>query len=105
MEQVLIQLVLMIVKETLAKIQGGNNKTVVWSTALPISDLIGKGEQILGLPCQINQISNSSRPNNCSLYSMNSRLIGLLVELRTASRHGTIIIVTHSCKLTTFCYV
>ena len=32
----------------MTKILGGNNKTVVWSTACPISDLFGKGEQILG---------------------------------------------------------
>ena len=25
--------------------QGGNNKTVVWSAACPISDLFGKGER------------------------------------------------------------
>ena len=36
MEQVLIQLVLIIVKETSAKIQGGNNKTVVWSTKFQV---------------------------------------------------------------------
>ena len=29
-------------------ILGGNNKTVVWSAAYPISDLFGKGEPILG---------------------------------------------------------
>ena len=29
-------------------ILSGNNKTVVWSAACPISDLFGKGEPILG---------------------------------------------------------
>ena len=29
-------------------ILGGNNKTVVWSAACPISDLFGKGQPILG---------------------------------------------------------
>ena len=57
-------------------ILGGNNKAVVWSAACPISGLFGKGDRywaqlmlcpISALPCQINQISDSSQPNNCIL--------------------------------------
>ena len=60
------------------KILDGNNKTNVLSTACPISDLFRKAEMILGiayahtisvLPCQMNQISDSSRPNNCIMYT------------------------------------
>ena len=46
----------------------GNNKTVVWPAACPI--LFGQFtlRPISALPCQINQISASSRPNNCIYY-------------------------------------
>ena len=60
--------------ETFYYFLGGNNKTVVWSTASPISYLFAKGKPILGspfalpsirFPCQINQTSGSSRTINC----------------------------------------
>ena len=38
---------LKIVKDIQPKILGGNNKTVVWPAACPISDLFSKVEQIL----------------------------------------------------------
>ena len=64
-------------------ILGGNNKTVVWSAACPISDLFGKGDRcwaqltlcpISALPCQINQISDSSQPNNCIISSSSTKV-------------------------------
>ena len=43
-----LELRLMDLDEKFKHFQGGNNKTVVWSVACPISDLFGKGEPILG---------------------------------------------------------
>ena len=71
-------------------ILGGNNKPVVWSAACPISDLFGKGDRywaqltlcpISALPCQINQISDSSQPNNCIRYAIFLLIAGLELEL------------------------
>ena len=66
----------MIIKETETKILDGNDETVIWSAACLISDLFGKGELILSSAYaspsissrQINQISDSSQPNNCIQY-------------------------------------
>ena len=50
-----------------------NNKTVVWSAACSISDLFTL-RPISALPCRINQISDSSRPNNCILLFPNVKI-------------------------------
>ena len=80
---IVFDIVLIIVKETQTKVLVGNNITVVWSTACPVSDLFGKGDRywaqltlrpISALPCQINQISDSSRPNNCMLLFPNVKI-------------------------------
>ena len=72
-------------------ILGGNNKTVVWSAACLILIYLARENRywaqlmlrpISALPCQINQISDSSRPNNCILLYLirnSCSLIGRLM--------------------------
>ena len=43
-----LRLLFTIVKESTTRILAGINEIVIWSAAYPISDLVGKGELILG---------------------------------------------------------
>ena len=55
------------------------SSTVMWSTSCTISDLLGKGNPILGsaildFPCQIKQTLDSRRPNNCMLETLSNTM-------------------------------
>ena len=54
--------------EIISKINilGGNNKTVVWSTACPISDVFGKGGPIFGSAYASSNI-DSPLPNKSDI--------------------------------------
>ena len=95
-------------------ILAGNNKTVVWSAACPTSGLFGKGEPILGSaytspnigsPLPNNQMSDSSRPNNCIIPTPFTKTSQQwLIEIRVACYDLTIVavkfevIVSHRAK-------